>query len=256
MPFLTINPFQLKAQTTQKNKKYSALLLGLSAVFSSSLFASDLVPYRAEYDVLRKGEVHGNAIRELSKVSNDTYSLNYESNIEWMIFSDERMENSLFTYHDKSPRPLLYTLKREGTGPDKSYKIRFDRENNQLFKDDEKYPINADWNEKRHDVLSYQIALRNDVKAGKTKMSYPIVDKNGNVRSYDFEVVGPETITLPVGNVETIKVKRLYDNDKRQATAWLAPAYHYSVVQMFKGKDGVEQFMIQLKSFDAEKPKQ
>ncbi|TMP25926.1 DUF3108 domain-containing protein [Pseudoalteromonas rubra] len=252
MPFLTINPFQLKAQPTQKNKKYSALLIGLSAVFSSSLFASELVPYRAEYDVLRKGEILGNAIRELSKISNDTYSLNYESDIEWMIFTDQRTESSLFTYHDKIPKSLLYTLNTKGTLPDKSYKIRFDRENKQLFKSDEKYPINADWNEKRQDVLSYQIALRNDVKAGKTKMSYPIVDKNGNVRSYDFEVIGTEAITLPIGNVETIKVKRLYDNNKRQAVAWLAPAYHYSVVQMFKGKDGVEQFMIQLKSFDAE----
>jgi len=88
------------------------------------------------------------------------------------------------------------------------------------------------------------------LKAGKTAFSYPIIDKKGNQRSYDFEVDGKETITLPIGNLETIRVKRIYDNNKRQAMAWFAPEHDFLLVKMYKGKGGIEQFQIKLKQYD------
>ena len=56
------------------------------------------------------------------------------------------------------------------------------------------------------------------------------------------------------GNVEAIKVKRLYDNDKRQALAWFAPEMDYMLVRMWKGEKGVEQFEVQLNSFTVTTP--
>ena len=61
-------------------------------------------------------------------------------------------------------------------------------------------------------------------------------------------------ISLPIGNVEAIKVKRLYDNDKRQALAWFAPEMDYMLVRMWKGEKGVEQFEVQMKSFTVINP--
>ena len=91
--------------------------------------------------------------------------------------------------------------------------------------------------------------MKQDLKAGKTKFSYPIIDKKGDQRSYDFEVAGEEMITLPFGNVKTIKVKRVYDDSDRQAIAWFAPSYDHMLVKMYKGKDGMEQFQIELKTY-------
>lgn len=61
-------------------------------------------------------------------------------------------------------------------------------------------------------------------------------------------------ISLPIGNIEAIKVKRLYDNDKRQALAWFAPEMDYMLVRMWKGEKGVEQFEVQMKSFTVTSP--
>ena len=107
--------------------------------------------------------------------------------------------------------PLEYSMSRKGTGPDKQYNLVFDQNKKQIFSSKNKHPLKIDWKADQKDLLTYQFQLRQDLKAGKTSFSYPIIDKNGNQRNYDFEVDGKETITLPIGNVETIRVKRLYD---------------------------------------------
>ena len=249
MPFLTINPFLRKAHTTQ-NKYISAWFITLSAIFSTSVLADTLTPYRAEYEVSRKGSVQGSALRELTKNTDNTFILTYQSDIEWMIFSDERNERAKFKVSNNQAIPLEYSMSRTGTGPDKQYNLVFDQNKKQIFSSKKKNPLKVDWKAEQKDLLTYQLQLRHDLKAGKTKFSYPIIDKNGNQRNYNFEVDGKETITLPIGNVETIRVKRLYDNNKRQATAWFAPEYDYLLVKMYKGKEGIEQFQVQLKQYD------
>ena len=56
------------------------------------------------------------------------------------------------------------------------------------------------------------------------------------------------------GMKEAIKVKRLYDNDKRQAIAWFAPEMDYMLVRMWKGEKGMEQFEVQMNSFTVTAP--
>ncbi|MFC3032303.1 DUF3108 domain-containing protein [Pseudoalteromonas fenneropenaei] len=256
MQFLTTKYYRLTAPTINKNKT-CALLLCLGAVFSASfssvIQASELAPYKATYNVLRKGKIHGEATRELSKATDETFVLKYHSNIEWMIFSDERIEETTFTIKDSQIHPVNYVMKREGTGPDKSFRIDFDPSEQKVKHSDSKYPLKLQWREDWQDLLSYQAQLRVDLMAGKTRFSYPIVDKEGDEKVYDFEVVGSETITLPVGNFETVKVRRMYDNDKRQALVWFAPSLDHMMVQLYKGKDGMEQFQIQLKSLNSDK---
>ncbi len=100
MQFLTKNNFLHTARTTQ-NKNRSALLACVGTLLlPTSVLAGDLTQYQAKYDVLRKGETHGKAVRELKKTANDSYVLTYHSEIEWMIFSDSRKETSKFTYQE------------------------------------------------------------------------------------------------------------------------------------------------------------
>lgn len=249
MPFLMTNPFQRKAPRTQNNK-ISAWLIGLSAIFSCSALADALIPYHAEYQILRKGSVQGTATRTLTKLENDEYLLNYQSDIKWMIFTDKRIEKSTFKLNNTHPMPINYSMTRAGTGPDKKYQIAFDHANKLITSNNKDYPLDITWQSAQQDAQTYQIQLRRDVKAGKTKLSYPIIDKKGNQRNYNFEVEGKETITLPIGNVETIRVKRLYDSNKRQATVWLAPEYDYMLVKMYKGKEGIEQFQVQITQYE------
>ncbi|TMO88086.1 DUF3108 domain-containing protein [Pseudoalteromonas ruthenica] len=252
-------PFLAKVPTLTRTWTANILLV---AALGCGSFAADAQPqsqasdatsalteYSAEYHVTRQGERHGKARRALTRIDDSHYQLSYRSDIEWMIFSDEREETSRFQFSDGEVTPIYYTMERTGTGPDKEYKISFDHSNQQVFSNESKYALDCPWKADYQDVLSYQIALRKALAEGQERFAYPIVDKKGNSREYAFEVVGTETITLPIGNVETVKVKRLYDNDKRQAIAWFAPKMNYMMVRMYKGKDGVEQFQVELAKY-------
>jgi hypothetical protein len=253
MQFLIKNNSQCTAQTTH-NKKASALLFCAGALLPTSLFASELTQFEAKYDILRQGENHGEGIRTLKKLADNNYQVSYHSDIEWMIFSDSRKETSIFSLKGNQVSPINYTMVRKGTGPDKKYTLQFNSSQKSVKSSESKYPIECEWSDKFQDSISYQVQVREELKMGKTNFSYPLVDKKGNCRDYNFEVVGKEMISLPIGNIEAIKVKRLYDNDKRQALAWFAPEMDYMLVRMWKGEKGVEQFEVQMKSFTVTSP--
>lgn len=253
MQFLMKTNSHHTAQTTH-NKKLSALLLCAGTLLPTSLIAGELTQFEANYDILRKGENHGQGVRTLKKLADNSYQVSYHSDIEWMIFSDSRKETSNFIYTGEKVTPVSYSMIRTGTGPDKEYTLQFDNAKKLVNSSESKYPIECEWSDQFQDSISYQVQVREELKMGKTSFSYPLVDKKGNCRDYNFEVVGKEMISLPIGNIEAIKVKRLYDNDKRQALAWFAPEMDYMLVRMWKGEKGVEQFEVQMKSFTVTSP--
>ncbi|MFY8349815.1 DUF3108 domain-containing protein [Pseudoalteromonas sp. SSM20] len=250
MQFLMAKFFQSKA--LQSKFLMGAVLT--SALFSPFLSASthQLQSYQAEYDILRQGERHGSAFRRLT-VTNDSCELSYKSDIKWMIFNDKRSEQATFDCANGEIKPLQYVMEREGTGPDRKYTLNFDHQTKQVTSNASKYPLDINWENGLQDLISYQAQMRLDLLAGKKEFDYPIVDKKGKARHYRFEILGTETITLPFGNVETIKARRVYNNDKRQALAWFAPSMDYLLVRMWKGEKGVEQFDVQLKSYEVKK---
>lgn len=264
MQFLTNRFFPNTAHPTRKNNLLWHIFALVSVCCSFTLLANNtpsssanntatnaaiLAPYSAKYHVFRKGKRHGEATQTLSHLPDNRYKLDYHSEIEWMVFSDSRQESTMFFLHQGQVHPLTYTMTRTGTGPDKEYQLMFNHQTKQIGSKASKYPLSVPWRANYQDALSYQAQARLDLKQGKTKLSYPFIDKKGNTREYQFQVMGTETITLPFGNIEAIKVKRLYDNNKRQVYAWFAPSLNYLLVKMYKGKEGVEQFQVQLSSY-------
>lgn len=210
-----------------------------------------LTPYIARYKLFRAGEEHGTAERELF-VLDSFYRLRYKSSIKWLIFSDERTESSSFKIADNRVRPLAYKMERTGTGPDRTYNVTFDRENQKIVtrkkrKKSKKQPKQATWNENWLDAISYQQQIYMDLKAGHKTFDYFFINRKGVEREYKFKVVGEELLTLPYGNIKAIKVERQYgEKSERQTFAWFAPELDYALVRIWKAKEGVEQFDIQL----------
>ena len=214
-------------------------------------------PYIAQYKLFRSGEEHGTAERQLIKID-DKYQLRYQSSLEWMIFSDERFESSLFTLQNNRVKPLEYQMERKGTGPDRSYKVVFDRENREIKgpkkrskkkrkKEGESMVL---WNDNWLDPISYQQQLYFDLHAGLDEFFYVFINRKGKEHSYHFKLTGKEQLILPYGTVEAVKVERIYENSERQTIAWFAPQLDYALVRIWKGKAGVEQFDLQLKSIN------
>lgn len=227
------------------------LLFSTASVATQNI---EIKPYIAKYKLFRSGEEHGTAKRELFALDS-MYRLRYESAIEWMIFSDERFETSEFRIEGNQVKPLNYQMERKGTGPDRSYNVVFDRENQKIEgpkkrrkrKKDKNPTPPLQWNENWLDPISYQQQLYIDLKLGKKDFRYKFINRKGQEHEYIFKVTGEEPLVLPYGKVDAVKVERVYEGkSERQTIAWFAPDLDYALVRIWKGKSGVEQFDIQL----------
>jgi len=57
-------------------------------------------------------------------------------------------------------------------------------------------------------------------------------------------------LSLPYGNLKTVKVKLIRDSKKRETFAWFAPSLNYTLVRLQQFKEGEEQGDIKLKAYE------
>jgi hypothetical protein len=133
--------------------------------------------------------------------------------------------------------PLHYSYKRRGLGRNRDAALTFDWEKHLVTNDVQNTSWKMDIIEDVQDKLSYQLQLQRDVAQGKTTFVYQIAD-GGHLKEYAFEVVGEEVLKTPMGDVNTIKVKRSRDNNERTTFVWLAPDWDYLLVSMEQEEKG------------------
>ena len=227
--------------------KVAAPLLSLFTVyFHAAAFAeTQWAPFEAKYVAHAKGFEVGEAIMRLNRLDKGQFELHYESDVSLFFYSDRRAETSLFTYQDNQLQPLEYRYTREGTGSDKSLLLRFDRAANQIHKTIGD-PIN--WQDEWDNQL-YRFDLQSKIKANATDIRYKIINYRGQLREYGFEIVGEEVLDLPYGKLNTVKVKTIRANKKRETWSWFAPDLNYQLVRLKQFKKGKEQGDIQLSEY-------
>ncbi|SFR41117.1 Protein of unknown function [Marinobacter daqiaonensis] len=82
------------------------------------------------------------------------------------------------------------------------------------------------------DPLGFQLQLRQDLKAGKESMSYPVAD-DGDYDHDRFTVVDSEPLKTEFGILETIKVEKVRgEGSKRETLLWFAPELDYLLVRL------------------------
>jgi len=205
-------------------------------------------PFIAEYNILRKSSPVGTGIRELKHLDNGQFEYSYHTDIEWLIFSDNRKETSTVSIVDNQVRPTHYHYLREGTGRDKEYEWRYNLTNNKAIDVKKKREKSVDFPENIQDKLSYhlqnRINLLND--PAQKHFVYPVISTSGSIKNYVYTYEGEEELMLPYGLVKTIKLKREVIEKKRITYAWFAPELDYLMVKLYQAKSGVEQFEAQL----------
>ncbi len=209
---------------------------------------TSVTPFKATYSVLHKSKQVGTAIRELEKLSDNTYRYNYSTDIEWLIFDDKRAEESIVTIKNNHVIPQHYKYTREGTGRDKFYEWSYDIANNSGTNIKEKKTLPIEFPENVQDSLSYHLQHRlNLLKNPEQKtFVYPVIRTSGDIREYAYEYDGTEDLMLPYGLVKTIKLKREVTEKERVTYAWFAPELNYLLVRLYQAKGGTEQFEAQL----------
>lgn len=92
------------------------------------------------------------------------------------------------------------------------------------------------------DELLSQLRLLLAVRAGETSMSFSVVDEDGEVDAYDFEVVGSEVIDTGEGRYETVRVDRVGGSEKRRTRMWFAPDLGYLPIRIQHERVGRETY--------------
>lgn len=208
-----------------------------------------LTPYKASYIAYKWGDDVGEAHIELSELSDNQYSLLYTSKVSKFFLSDKRSEHSIFTLNDSTVEPSQYFYNRSGTGPDKELVVTFGQQGGEkiVVENGDIYNWNGEF-----DNQIYRLDLAKQLAKGVTELDYSFVNYRGELRNYGVKVIETETLTLPYGKLDAVKVKLIRDSKKRETYAWFAPSLDYALVRLQQFKDGDEQGDIKLKSFQPE----
>ena len=218
---------------------YSLSLLLLLALPGAGFAAAILAPFEIDYEVSSSGIVGIEMKRRLVQLDNGEYRFESMSHtlrpLSWFV-KDRISEISRWQFHEQRLRPLHYQYIRKGGNRDKHSELEFDWQQ-AMVSDRQRQPV---WSHaiepQTTDELLYQLQLMMDLQAGMKSFNY-IVANDGKIRHYEYIRLGTETIDLPLGRYETVKLQR--DTGKRTTTIWCAPALDYMPVRIdLKEKDG------------------
>jgi hypothetical protein len=209
-------------------------------------------PFIAKYDLLKKSDSVGEAIRKLNYSDDNLANYSYRTDANWFIFNDIREETSITSFDNKIITPTHYLFERKGTGKDKKYEWSFDVENDLATDLKKGKQLKVKFPENIQDKLSFQLQLRLDLikDSSQKEYSYPVISTSGSIKEYIFENEGEEILTLPYGEIKAIKLKREVKDKKKVTFVWFAPELNYLLVQLYQMKNGKAQFNILLKTVD------
>lgn len=197
--------------------------------------AADIPDFSANYLVKLNGIQAGELKRTLTSQENGLRKFSSISQAKG-VFSffkpDVIEETSVWKLVDDHVTPQRYRYQRTGGKKDKFLQMQFNWRQKQVSIDDREHPWELEIETGVLDKLVYQISLMRDLNKGIKQVDYLIAD-GGRLKTYEIKVLGKETITTPMGQIETIKLTRHREKpNDRETTLWCAPALGYLPVKL------------------------
>lgn len=226
--------------------------LATTIIFSPATHAADsgaIKAFQATYTVVSEGSVSmkGESIRSLSQNEQQQWLLQSQASA---LFASIK-ESSLFSVDQNQITPHQYTYNRKVLGKTRKANLSFDWQSQTVTNDVENKPWTMEIQPGVLDKLSYQLQLQADVAAGKKEFTYAVAD-GGHLKTYNFAVAGEETIETPAGNFKSIRVERVYkDNKDRQTLIWFAPALDFQLVKLLRQEKKDKTYSLLLKKTDS-----
>ena len=217
--------------------------LFLAASLSGAVRAGPLPDFSASYE-LRLGSLRiGTSTVSLENLPDGGYR--YESRstptplVAWLL-RDKLHETSSGTLTGDGVRPDQYHYSRSGGKKEREDELVFDWQSMRVSNDVEGSRWEMDIPASTLDKLASQLGMMLALDQGKTDITFNIADDK-KLKKYRFQVVGKETLELPAGTFETVKILKLRENKNRETFVWCAPALNYLPVRIWqREKDDVE----------------
>lgn len=217
--------------------RFSARQLILTGfLFASTIVAAAEAP--KSFDNQYKAKLYGFNItvtNRLTKNADNQYDLLFK--FDSMIGTITETSQMQWDPVKQTIKPLHYLYQRRGLGKDRDADLSFDWDKKTVINKVQQTNWQMDIAQRVQDKLSYQIQLQQDLLNGQKNFSYQIAD-GGRLKEYKFATLGEEMLETPLGKVNTVKVKRSRDNDKRVTYAWLAKDWNYLLVRLQQEEKG------------------
>ncbi|MEW6998644.1 DUF3108 domain-containing protein [Colwelliaceae bacterium BS250] len=213
---------------------------------------SKIDDFTAKYNIVHSGDIVGKAERRLKNLADGSIEFSYKTDIEWLIFSDHRREDTVNTVVDGVIIPKSYKSAREGTGKDKYYHWSFDVDAQTATNLKKKKPQikQLDWPAGLQSKLSYHLQSRFNLINNRNNFSFEVLSTSGKIGNYTYEYIGKENIMTPYGNIDAIKLKRKKPGKKQVTYVWFAPELNYLMVKLHQIESDFKQFHAELLSFE------
>lgn len=209
----------------------------------------DLTPMSATYGAsMDKGlAINGSATRTLKKQEDGTWLYRFDVD----SFIADITESVTFRWEDGRVRPLEYRYALKGLMvSNRSRAMNFSWPANSISGSFEGNSFTMDMVDNALDPLGFQLQMRQDLKAGKREMTYSVAD-DGDYDHDRFAVIGEETLATPMGEMTTLKVEKVRDEDsKRETLMWFAPELDYLLVQLVQVEPDGSRYEVNLEDAD------
>ncbi len=200
--------------------------------------ANRLMPYKARYQA-EFSNLPVEVTRELKKTSDKNYRLLFQA--EALISTIE--EGSDFQLSENQQIiPLTYKYSRAGLGDNKDQSIDYDQQKSKAHYVDHKRNVTVDLVPGILDKSTVYLQLQQDLINGKQKMSYRVLDR-ARIQDFAYEVTGSESLKTPLGNIDTVMVKRVRDDDTRTTVIWFAKNLGFIMVKLLQTDEGTTHTM-------------
>ncbi len=220
-----------------------ACALALLALFAASApsIAQPPAPHSAEYALYRGGTNLGRAqVSLVPQAADDCFVYSYTARPSWLFrwATGSISERSTFCFVNGRLLPQTYRYHRDGIGAEKeNFSLSFDPVARKVT--DDKGMV-RDWPQGSVDRLLVQLeALRLVDGMGfpvkERRLSVSIVDDD-RIKEYTLAVVGSETIQVPAGEFDTIRIERIND-PRKQTRFWVAPALDNLIIKVEQQRD-------------------
>jgi len=93
--------------------------------------------------------------------------------------------------------------------------------------------------------MSYQLQLARDLNARRSSYQYQVLNR-GKVKDYRFDPVGEEVVNTPLGAIQTVKVRRVRDDQERETVFWMAPDLDFLLIKLWQREEDGQNYELTL----------
>lgn len=158
-----------------------------------------------------------------------------------LFYSHDVVQTSWFHLDEGTVRPDVY----EAEDGSSRMRLEFDWHGRRLTGQVAGKPVDLALEPDTQDLMSIQIQVMEDLRAGHLPGKFWIVDKD-KIKDFEYRDLGPARIRTELGELDTVAVSSRRPDGDRVLTMWFAPSLGYLPVQAVRTRAGKLEFAMRI----------